>query len=295
MKLTLLGSGGDSPTPMPTCDCRVCEPAREKGPPHARLGNATFVHDANAVVDAPESIWAMLNRHDVSEVDYIFVSHHHADHVGGLRVVQAIGRPEFPIADWDNVDPATVVMSEATYDRLADSLDVEAQYDERGYAEFEFLNDGETMALGNGVEVTGIGAPLDPDGPEDAAMGYLFREGGESRDDDASALVFPDETTFLDLDKVPDDLDLWVKECGMFRETPEGDPILTDERWVEERDHQTTFDQTLEQVRTVRPERTVLTEIEEIYRRRPGEYAELAEEYDELAIQFGRDGMDVEV
>jgi hypothetical protein len=231
----------------------------------------------------------MLNREGVMDVDYVSVSHHHADHVGGLRVVQAIGRPDYPIGDWDNVEPATVVMSEATYDRLADSLDIEAEYDERGYAEFEFLNDGESMPLGNGVEVTGIGAPLDPDGPEDAAMGYCFS------DDESKALVFPDETTFLDLSKVPDDLDLWVKECGMFRETPAGDSILTDELWAEERDHQTTFDQTIEQVRAVSPDRTVLTEIEEIYRRRPKEYAELAEEYEYLNLEFGHDGMEIEV
>ncbi|WP_137285235.1 MBL fold metallo-hydrolase [Halorussus salinisoli] len=289
MEITLLGSGGDSQTPMPTCDCRVCEPAREKGVPHARYGNSTLVRDANAVVDAPESIWAMLNREDVMDLDYIFVSHHHVDHVGGLRVVQAIGRPDYPLENWDNVDPATVVMSETTYDRIAESLDIEAQYDDRGYAEFEFLADGETMALDGGVEVTGVGAPLDPSGPEDAAMGYCFSDG------ESKALVSPDETTFLDLTKVPDDLDLWVKECGMFRETPDGDPILSDELWSEERDHQTTFDQTLEQIRTVEPDRTVFTEIEEIYRRRPDEYAELAREYADLGVEFGRDGMKIEV
>jgi predicted nuclease with TOPRIM domain len=70
---------------------------------------------------------------------------------------------------------------------------------------------------------------------------------------------------------------------------------VTDELWAEQADHQTTFDQTIEQVQTVKPERTVLTEIEEIYRRRPDEYAELAREYENLNIQFGRDGMDLEV
>ncbi|UPV74634.1 MBL fold metallo-hydrolase [Halorussus limi] len=295
MNLTLLGSGGDSQTPMPTCDCRVCAPAREEGRPHARLGNSTYVHEAAAVVDAPESIWAMLNREDVRDVEYIFLSHHHMDHVGGLRVVQAIGRPQYPLENWDNEDPATVVMSETTYDRMAESLDIEAQYDDRGYAEFEFLADGETMSLGDGVEVTGVGAPLDPDGPEDAAMGYLFRDDGDPGESASSALVFPDETTFLDLDKVPDDLDCWVKECGYFRETGDGEPIMTDELWTEETDHQTTFDQTLEQVRTVEPDRTVLTEIEEIYRRRPDEYAELADEYADLGVEFGHDGMELEV
>jgi phosphoribosyl 1,2-cyclic phosphate phosphodiesterase len=274
---------------MPTCDCRVCVPAREAGGPHARLGNSTLVHDANAIVDAPESLWAMLNRESVAEVEYIFVSHHHADHVGGLRVVQAIGRPDYPIADWENADPPTVVMSETTYDRLSESMDIEAEYDDRGYAEFEFLGDGESMSLGNGVSVTGIGTPLEPDGPEDAAMGYCFSDG------EATALVSPDETTFLDLSKVPDDLDLWVKECGMFRETPEGEPILSDELWAEERDHQTTFDQTIEQAKTVKPDRTVLTEIEEIYRRRPEEYRELERKHEDLNLRFGHDGMGIEL
>jgi len=94
---------------------------------------------------------------------------------------------------------------------------------------------------------------------------------------------------------VPDDLDLWVKECGMFRKTPDGDPIVTDELCAEERDHQTTFDQTVEQVRTVEPDRTGLTEIEEIYRRRPDEYAALEREYEHLNVEFGHDGLDVEV
>ncbi|NEU56235.1 MBL fold metallo-hydrolase [Halorussus sp. MSC15.2] len=289
MELTLLGSGGDSQTPMPTCDCRVCEPAREEGLPHARYGNSTLVRDADALVDAPESIWAMLNRERVMDLDYIFVSHHHVDHVGGLRVVQAIGRPDFPLEDWDNEDPVTVVMSETTYDRVAESLDIESQYDDRGYADFELVSDGERMALGGGVEVTGIGAPLDPDGPADAAMSYCFERDGER------VLISPDETTFLDLSKVPDDLDLWVKECGMFRETGDGEPIMTEELWAEERESQTTFEQTLEQVRTVEPDRTVLTEIEEIYRRRPDEYAELAAQYDDLGVEFGRDGMAIAV
>jgi len=289
MRLTLLGSGGDSPTPMPTCDCRVCGPARRHGRPHARLGNSTLVRDADAVVDAPESLWAMLNREGVSAVDYVFLSHHHVDHVGGLRVVQAIGRSAYPLENWDNDDPATVVLSETTYDRLADSLDLEAQYDDMGYAEFALLGDGERMELGGGVSVTGIGAPLEPGGPGDAAMSYLFERDGDS------VLVSPDETTFLDLSTVPDDLDLWVTECGMFRETPGGEPILSDELWAEERDRQTTFEQTIEQVRTVAPDRTVLTEIEEIYRRRPGEYADIAADHADLNIEFGRDGMDLEI
>ena len=65
MELTVLGSGGNSPTPMPTCGCRVCTEAREKGAPYARRGNSLFVH--------------------------ILLTHFHADHTMGLGVLQALG------------------------------------------------------------------------------------------------------------------------------------------------------------------------------------------------------------
>ena len=40
MDITILGSGGNAPTPMPTCDCRVCVEARDRGVPDARRGNS---------------------------------------------------------------------------------------------------------------------------------------------------------------------------------------------------------------------------------------------------------------
>lgn len=35
MQLRVLGSGGNTPVPMPTCSCRVCEQARKEGVPYA--------------------------------------------------------------------------------------------------------------------------------------------------------------------------------------------------------------------------------------------------------------------
>jgi len=54
MDLTILGSGRNPPIPMPTCGCRVCEEAREKGEPYARRGNSIFVHDGTVPIDAVE-------------------------------------------------------------------------------------------------------------------------------------------------------------------------------------------------------------------------------------------------
>ncbi len=287
MDVTLLGSGGNFPLPMPTCDCRVCVEAREKGQPYSRAGNATFVHDATALVDAPEMIWRMLNREEIPDVEYIFVSHHHSDHVRGLRVVQALGRDGFPMRDWEKADPPTIVVGENTHQLLRRAHGVVADYEDWGFAEFEILTDGETIDC-NGVEVTCRGWEMET-GSENLIYSFEFDDG------DAKTLVTPDETKFLDTGRLPSDLDLWIRECGLFRHDPDGNPIFGDDLWAEETELEITFEETVEQVRDVRPERTVLTEIDELFQRSYDDFSELETEYEELNLQFGWDGMELTV
>lgn len=283
MDVTLLGSGGNFPIPMPTCDCRICVEARERGLPFSRAGNATFVHDAKALVDAPEAIWRMLNRERIPDVEYVFVSHHHSDHVRGLRVVQALGREGFPVSDWEKENPPTIVVSENTYQLLRRAHGIVADYEDWGFAEFAFLNDGETMDC-NGVEVTCHGWEMEPGG-ENLIFGFQFDDG------ESKTLVTPDEMKFLDTDRLPSDLDLWVRECGLFRTDPDGNPVFGDDLWEAETELEITFEETVEQVRDVRPARTVLTEIDELFRRSYDDFRELEGEYDELNLRFGHDGM----
>jgi phosphoribosyl 1,2-cyclic phosphate phosphodiesterase len=56
LTVTVLGSGGNSPIPTPTCACRICERAREVGVPAARHGNSLYLAELSAVVDAPEFV-----------------------------------------------------------------------------------------------------------------------------------------------------------------------------------------------------------------------------------------------
>jgi phosphoribosyl 1,2-cyclic phosphate phosphodiesterase len=91
MEFTILESRGNTPIPMPTCDCSVCEEARETGVPYARRGNAVFLHCVNVLVDAPELIWDSINRAGIESDDHVFLSHFHADHTHGLRFLQPFG------------------------------------------------------------------------------------------------------------------------------------------------------------------------------------------------------------
>jgi len=284
MELTILGSGGNSPIPMPTCDCRVCDEAREKGEPYARRGNSMFVHDKNVLIDAPELVWYSLNRERITSVDYVFISHFHADHTLGLRALQPFGIEQPPVTDFIGEIP-TVYMSEVTYERTIEASEFFGHLTDQ-WANVELLADGESISFGD-FDVTHVAAPIHKGG-DDAASGFLFETA------DATAFVSPDENRHFDLKDLPD-LDLWIKECGYFGETAGGDPLVTDDAERNALEHEMTFQESLNQVRTTQPEQTVFTEIEELYRRSYDDYRELERQHEDLDITFAYDGMRIEI
>lgn len=284
MEITVLGSGGNSPTPMPTCDCRVCAEAREKGAPYARRGNSLFVHDENVLIDTPELVWESLNREQIGAVDYVFLTHFHADHTMGLRALQALGLEDVPVTEFVG-EQTPLLLSEVTHERaIEDSEFFEILTDT--WADVRTLADGETATIGS-LDVTHIAAEIDEGGAK-AISGFLFE------DDGATAFVSPDENRHFDLDRLPD-LDLWIKETGYFAETPEGDRLVTDRAEETVLAHEMTFEESLAQIRKVRPDRTVLTEIEELFRRSYDDYLALEAEYADLDIEFAYDGMEITV
>ncbi|QZA87893.1 MBL fold metallo-hydrolase [Salinarchaeum sp. IM2453] len=284
MRFTVLGSGGNSPIPMPTCDCHICTEAREKGEPYARRGNSVFVHDENILIDTPELIWYSLNRESISTVDSIFITHFHADHTHGLRALQSIGGEQPPMSTFVG-DVPTLYMSTATYERAIKASEFFELLTDQ-WADIELLDENETISLGN-LDVTHIVAPEFEDGAN-VISGFLFESGNQT------AFVSPDETRHFDLTQLPD-LDLWVKECGYFSETPEGEPLVTDTAEQGILQHELTFQKSLDQIRTVTPERAVLTELEEFYRRSYDDYQHLEERYDNLNLEFAYDGMNIEI
>lgn len=283
MDITVLGSGGNSPIPMPTCECRVCVEAREKGEPYARRGNSLFIHDENILIDAPELVWHSLNRERIEQVDYVLLSHYHADHTLGLRTLQSLGGEGVPITDFVGEQP-TLIASEETYDRvIADSEFFEHLTDH--WAETERLEDGEELTIGE-LELTHIAAPIEAGGPTDIS-GFLFEHEGKT------AFISPDENRHFELNQLPE-LDLWIKETGYFREDPEGNPLVTEQAEQGGLTHEMTFEESLAQVRAVEPERTVFTEIEELFRRSFDDYQRLETEHEEH-IRFAYDGMELQV
>ena len=287
MEMTVLGSGGNSPTPMPTCDCRVCVEAREQGVPYARRGNSMFVHDANLLVDTPELVWHSLNRAGIESVEYVFLSHFHADHTLGLRTLQALGIEDQPITDFVGEVP-TLLMSPVTHERVVEGNNL-FEHLTGQWSDIEILEDGDSRRLG-GLELTHRSAPIQAGG-ERAISALLLK------DEHGTAFLSPDENRHLDIESLPE-LDLWVKETGYFPETPEGDRTVTEAAERTALAAEMTFEESLAQVRAVRPERTVFTEIEEQYRRSYDDYRALARELsaeEGFDVTFAHDGMTLSV
>lgn len=287
MDITILGSGGNTPTPMPTCDCRVCAEARAKGVPYARRGNSMFVHEADLLIDTPELVWHSLNRTGIDTVEYIFLSHFHADHTLGLRTVQPLGMEELPITDFVG-DPPTLLMSPVTYERVIEGNEAFEHLTDT-WTDIEILEDGDSCTIGD-IDLTHRSAPIHEGGAK--AISALLLE-----DESGTAFLSPDENRHLDLDSLPD-LDLWVKEAGYFPETPGGERIVTEAAEEHALAAEMTFEESLAQVRQVRPERTVFTEIEELYRRSHDDYRALARELraqEGLDVAFAYDGMEISV
>lgn len=90
MECVILGSGGCTSLPRPTCHCRVCNEARRKGAPYARYGCSLFCMDGKLLIDTPEDIAHALNKADVEAVEAIAFSHWDPDHTLGMRVLEQL-------------------------------------------------------------------------------------------------------------------------------------------------------------------------------------------------------------
>lgn len=292
MRLTVLGSGGNLPTPMPTCSCRVCVEARAEGIPYARHGNSLYLHDMGAVIDVPEYTQANLNREDIDRLDYVFLTHWHPDHVAGIRAVQsrdfaaAFEDTDFGLVETARENPPTVVTTRRVYERTCDVAGALEHYLNIGWADLHIIDEDGPIEAG-GVTVRAIPFELEGDGDVDAAA-FVFERG------DRTLLVASDDARYLDEEELPADIDLAVFECGYFEETPDGGEILTeiDRRFLAD---EMSHAEVLARVERVDPDRTILTEIEHLTARSHDDLQALAEgpEYD--GIQFAYDGLSVEI
>ena len=285
MRLLVLGSGGNTPIPTPTCACTVCEQARTAGPPYSRGGNSLYLPDIAAMVDAPEFAFRALNRDGIENLDYIFLTHWHPDHVNGLRLVQSRDMTETDgLLDAIATSRPTLVTTETVYERTLDVFGQLEHFREQGFLDVTFLDDD----------------PLDIDGATVRSIPYALED--EALDATAfniayegkNLLVASDDARYLDEGALPETTDLAVFECGYFERDPDGERILTDAD-LAFLDDELTHEEVLARIDRLGYDRVLLIEIEHFTARSHDDFAALAENDSYDGIQFAHDGLELEL
>lgn len=285
MRVLVLGSGGNTPIPTPTCSCPVCEQARSEGPPYSRGGNSLYLPDLAAMVDAPEFAFRALNREGVEDLDYIFLTHWHPDHVNGLRLVQSRD-----LSAHDGLLEAiaeggpTLVTTETVYERTREIFGQLDHFRQQDFLDVQFLDD-DPLTIDD-TTIRSIPYALEDD--ELDATAFEITRG------DRTLLIASDDARYLDEGTLPEEIDLAVFECGYFERGPDGDRILTDADLNFLAD-ELTHEEVLDRIDRLDPDRALLTEIEHFTARSHDHFETLAASDAYEGIEVAHDGLELEL
>lgn len=85
VKFKLLGTSAGLGIPSFYCDCVACREAyADQGRARTRSGALLDTGDERILIDASPDLRTQLTREKITSIDYLFISHWHYDHFGGI-------------------------------------------------------------------------------------------------------------------------------------------------------------------------------------------------------------------
>lgn len=283
MKFTVLGSGGCVCTPKPSCQCRVCVQAREKGYPYARCGCSLYLEDISLLIDTPEDIAIALNNADIKSVNSILYSHWDPDHTLGMRVVEQL-RLEW-LDYFENIKPSNPVTVYADSSVMQDLDGIRSKYgsflsyyEHMGLIKKQTIQD--SIELGN-IKITLIPVPKD----DKAVSVFVFESNGKK-------LIYAP----CDCVPFPDNELLHYADILVIGNTFIGDvlkngKLISAEHPLRQELH--SFEDVLRIKEQLGIKRVVITHIEECWGKTYDDYIALEKEYEN--ISFAHDGMEIDL
>lgn len=88
MRVTILGSGTSAGVPTLGCRCRVC---RSSDPRNKRMRSCAYIEHRGSrfLIDCGTDFRTQALANGVEDVDFVLITHTHADHIGGLDDLRA--------------------------------------------------------------------------------------------------------------------------------------------------------------------------------------------------------------
>ncbi len=251
MKFNLLGSGGASKFPRPTCFCPLCEKARKLGIPYATTGPSLYVYDEAILFDTPEEIADQLNRERVKKVSRVFYTHWHPDHTQGMRIFEHLGCPDRGEKgeDLNPRKPVNVYIPDDVLPDFKQYLPSFFYFEKMGWTKIKKVFDRRPVKIGQ-VLVTPLNLGR---GKDRARYAYLMEK------DDRRVAYAPCSICEMKIDGYYENLDLLLIEAGWFGDAQKTRAKLSKNHvW---QDH-VSFEENLDLVRKIKPKRTVFTHLE---------------------------------
>lgn len=122
----LLGSGAGPGVPSFFCNCIACQEAK-KNPRFCRTRSGAFINAASSkiLIDTPPDLRQQLIRENITQIDYLFFTHWHYDHFGGIGELEYYVKLQRkkPIAVF--LPPSAVTQFLAAFPGLAEDLDAQ--------------------------------------------------------------------------------------------------------------------------------------------------------------------------
>ncbi len=100
VELLFLGSSGAIQVPSFHCSCEVCQAARRNPKQRRTRASIALAGQEIVLVDASPDLEFQLERESIRQIDRIFITHWHFDHVWGLA---ALGEPS-SIVKWPRIE-----------------------------------------------------------------------------------------------------------------------------------------------------------------------------------------------
>ncbi|ARC84215.1 beta-lactamase superfamily domain protein [Clostridium argentinense CDC 2741] len=286
MKIKVLGSGGCVALPLPTCQCEVCNEARNKGVPFSRSGCSIFIEDIKTIIDTPEDSVYQINRENISEVKNILYSHWDPDHTLGMRVIEHLKLRwlEFLV---DNKSADNKISLYGLYDVIEDLKQIRNKYGSylgyyksTGLIEIKSLNEHESITIDN-IKISFI-----PVKTPDTSTIFVFEE------EERKLIYAP-----CDIKPFPKDEETFYNaECMILGNVIPDEPLKGG--YFIPKDNilkQTLF--TMEEVIEIKNKynikEVIITHIEEDWGKSYSDYIKLEEKYREQNIKFAYDGMEI--
>lgn len=288
MNFLILGSGGCTLIPRPCCHCAICREAREEGIPYARTGPSLFLEDINVLFDTPEEIAYQLNRENIQAVDYIFYTHWHPDHTAGMRIVEQMNM-HWSAAYIEGTPPSKKikicalpqVMRDlgAIRNRFGSYLDY---YERLGLVTPVSLEKEMPLRIRN-IDLI----PIPVEHSEYVSTVFVIKNQGKK------VVYAPCDVKPFPVNRLMRNVDVLITGGLIPEGTLKGGyPVPEEDRL--RRDF-FTMDEILEIIDKFKIARTIVVHIEEEYGKSFDDYRKIEEQYAEYNIQFGYDGMRIEL